>query len=137
MVLDRAIVPAAGFGTRMRPLTNTIPKEMLPVGRRPVIEHVLAELRDAGIRRVLVVIAPGKEIIQRHLSDGTPWGTECEYVVQEEMRGVGHAVLLGADWTQGRPFLVAFGDSMIAHEGRRPTARLSSLHADRCSPATG
>src|SRR5579872_3838049 len=113
---DRALIPAAGFGTRLRPLTSAIPKEMLPLGRKPVLEYVVEEMRGAGLTRLLFVISPGKELIRSYFGDGSRWDVHCEYVLQYEMRGLGDAVLHGESWTEGRPFVVAFGDCIIETE---------------------
>lgn len=140
----RAIVPAAGFGTRLRPLTNALPKEMLPIGRKPVLEYVVEELCQAGISRVLFIISPGKEIIRRYFGDGSAWGLTCEYALQTEMRGLGDAVLQGETWTEGQPFVVAFGDCLIesrveSRESREPLiplARMIETHISNVAGAT-
>ncbi len=137
--VEQAIVPAAGYGTRMRPLTLAIPKEMLPLGRRPVLDYVVAELRDAGIRRILVVVSPGKEIIRTYLGDGTAHGVACEYATQPEMRGLGDAILQGEEWAQSSPFVVAFGDCIIRsarHAGELPLSRMLRTHVSNGADAT-
>src|SRR5512143_4179910 len=111
--IDRALVPAAGYGTRMRPLTRAIPKEMLPIGRKPVLEHVLDELKGAGIQRILFIISPGKDMVQGYFGDGSAWGVRCDYAVQQQMRGLGDALLHGEEWAEGHPVMVAFGDCLI------------------------
>jgi len=108
-----AVLPAAGMGTRLRPLTEHIPKEMLPVGRRPVIGHVLEEVQAAGIRRAVIVIAPGKEILRSYCGDGGAFGVQCSYAVQETMHGVGDAVLCAVAAGAAAPLLVAFADCAI------------------------
>src|SRR5437588_8937489 len=89
--IERAIVPAAGYGTRLRPLTEAIPKEMLPLGRKPVLEYVLEELRGAGITDVLFVVSTGKEMIRKYFGDGERFGVRCTYAIQPEMKGLGDA----------------------------------------------
>jgi UTP--glucose-1-phosphate uridylyltransferase len=131
-LIDRAIVPAAGLGTRLRPITDAIPKEMLPLGRKPVLEHILEELRGAGIRRVLFVIAPGKEMIERYFGNGAAWDVHCDYVIQPEMRGLGDAVLHGEGWADARPFLCAFGDCVIESRSEAsPSRRLADVAGSR------
>jgi UTP--glucose-1-phosphate uridylyltransferase len=134
--IDRAIVPAAGYGTRMRPLTHAIPKEMLPLGRKPALEYVLEELRDAKIQRALLVISPRKQMIRDYFGDGSAWGVRCEYVVQPQMLGLGDAVLRGESWVQERPFVVAFGDCVIEAKGEPPLARLLRAHTAQRADAT-
>src|ERR1051326_9509680 len=66
MAIDLAVVPVAGLGTRLLPATKSQPKEMLPVGRRPVVQYVVEELTEAGIERVLFVTGRGKTSIENH-----------------------------------------------------------------------
>ncbi len=133
---DRAIVPAAGLGTRLRPLTEAIPKEMLPLGRKPVLEHVVEELRSAGVVRILFVIAPGKEMIRAYFGDGGRLGVRCDYAIQGQMKGLGDAVLRGEEWSEGRPLVVAFGDCVIEPAGGEPLSRLVRTHEQEGSGAT-
>src|SRR5579872_3708409 len=135
---DRALIPAAGFGTRLRPLTSAIPKEMLPLGRKPVLEYVVEEMRGAGLTRLLFVISPGKELIRSYFGDGSRWGVHCDYAIQPEMRGLGDAILHGESWTDGLPFVVAFGDCIIesrVESGQPP--RPSSPSPERGTSESG
>ena len=72
MHLKKAVVPVAGLGTRLRPTTISIPKEMLPLGRLPVIHRVVDELTEAGIDRFLMITSQGKEAIENHLRSSFP-----------------------------------------------------------------
>ena len=63
MYVDVAVVPVAGLGTRLLPLTRSIPKELLPLGRKPVLQHVIDELRSAGIRHIVLVTGVGEDSI--------------------------------------------------------------------------
>jgi len=136
--VDTAVIPAAGFGTRLRPLTLAIPKEMLPLGRAPVLQHVLLEARDAGIGRAVLVVSPGKEMIRAFFGDGARLGIRVDYALQPEMRGLGDALLRAEEWVDGRPFAVLFGDCVVTGTNREPSplARLLEVHADQDSEAT-
>ncbi len=143
--IRRAVVPAAGFGTRLRPLTNALPKEMLPVGRKPVLEHVVDELRAAGITDILFVVSPRKEMIRQYFGDGSEFGLHCDYVLQPEMKGLGDAVLRAESWVGSAPFLVAFGDCLITiradgsagtESAVSPLGRMLSTHIILDSSAT-
>ncbi len=116
----RAIVPAAGYGSRLRPLTYAIPKEMLPVGRKTVLDYVMAELFASGIREVLVILSPVKNMIREYFKDGESLGMHIEYAWQEEMRGLGDAILKGEKWVGGDSFVVAFGDCIISSKSSCP-----------------
>ncbi len=128
MTLTDAIVPVAGHGTRLLPLTRAVPKELLPVGRLPVLGHVVDELRANGIRRVLMVTAARKEAIAIHLDGAAEAeGLELSFVLQHEQRGLGDAVLLGAGFAADRPVAVALGDCLLG-DGVARASVLTRLH---------
>jgi dTDP-glucose pyrophosphorylase len=103
-----AIIMAGGFGTRLRPLTDQLPKPMLPVGDRPLLERTIERLRDAGIRRVNVTTHYLAEQITRHFGDGGSMGVEIRYVPEEQPLGTGGGLkLIDAP---AEPFLVINGD---------------------------
>lgn len=129
-----AVIPAAGLGTRFLPATKAVPKEMLPVVDRPMIQYALEEAVRAGIRRVVVVTADGKEAIERHLAPdrwleaaleaagkhdlladvrGTCPVEEVVYVRQEEPLGLGHAVAVTRDAVGADPFAVLLPDEIV------------------------
>lgn len=134
MALDLAVVPVAGLGTRLLPATKSQPKEMLPVGRRPVVQYVVEELRESGINRILFVTGYGKSSIEdffdvnhqlvTHLRTNGKEEQLAElafernqvqyaYTRQREQLGLGHAVLIGEPFVGNQPFVVALGDSII------------------------
>lgn len=112
-----AVIPAAGRGTRLFPLTYSIPKEMLPLGPRPAIQLVVEELVGAGLQDFVIIIGKNKEAIVEHfatLQEVEPAfaGLNIGYAVQHEPRGLGHAVLSTAEQVSGEVF-VALGDAVI------------------------
>jgi len=108
----KAVILAAGEGTRLRPLTKTRPKPMLPVGSKPLLEHVLKAAHGAGIEEFVFVVGYKRERIQSYFGDGDHWGVDIEYVVQETQLGTGHA-LLQAEHAVDDAFLVLNGDRMV------------------------
>lgn len=120
----KAVILAAGEGTRLRPLTQTRPKPMLPVGNKPLLEHVLEAAREAGIDEFVFVVGYKRERIQSYFGDGDHWNVDIEYVVQETQLGTGHA-LLQAEHVVDDTFLVLNGDRIID-----PTA-ISAVCAER------
>jgi len=128
------VVPVAGLGTRLLPATKSQPKEMLPVGRKPVVQYVVEELTRVGLRRVLFVTGPGKTSIENHF-DLNPElvqtlretgkedllvdleferaAVQYFYTRQRQTLGLGHAVLCARPFVGGQPFVVALGDSII------------------------
>lgn len=134
MSVHLAVVPVAGRGTRLLPLTKSQPKEMLPVGRKPVVQYVVEELSRCGINRLLFVTGPGKTAIENHfdidaelIANLRETGKEellaelaferedIEYFYTRQRRqlGLGHAVLCSRPVVGDQPFVVALGDSII------------------------
>src|SRR2546421_12222823 len=132
--IDLAVVPVAGHGTRLLPSTKSQPKEMLPVGRKPVVQYIVEELVQSGVRRVLFVTGPGKTSIENHFDvnaelitflretgkeelleelDFERHSVEYCYTRQRRQLGLGHAVLCARPFVGEQPFVVALGDSII------------------------
>jgi len=139
--LDLAVVPVAGLGTRLLPSTKSQPKEMLPVGRKPVVQYVVEELALSGIRRLLFVTGPGKTSLENHFDvnpeliatlretgkeelleelDFERSGLEYFYTRQRQQLGLGHAVLCARPFVGDQPFVVALGDTIIGLNVQSP-----------------
>ena len=126
--ISRAVIPAAGLGTRLRPLTSITPKEMLPLGRKPTVEYIVEELHAAGINDIIFVVSPLKPRIQEYFGDKTCGGrVRVRYVIQEEQLGLAHAILQAEEAVAGEHFAVALGDSVIV--SRRETSPMARLLA--------
>lgn len=110
--ITKAIIPAAGKGTRLLPLTKAVPKELLPLGTKPVLEHIIDEVAASGITEVLFVISEDKTAIRSHFGDRFG-GVRFDYVFQAEQKGLAHAIRCGKDYVGNQPFAVALGDSII------------------------
>lgn len=130
MIAD-AVVPVAGLGTRLRPLTRALPKELLPVARAPVIEHVVRELADAGIERVVLVTRRGKQAIVDHLDGLEDLSCDVMAVRQAEPRGLGDAIACArAALPDDVPFAVALGDTLVEN-GPQVMRRLIAAADDK------
>jgi len=103
-----AVVMAGGYGTRLRPVTEELPKPMLPIGDRPLLELILHQLRDAGIKRVNLATHYKKDIIANHFGDGQNFGVEIRYV--EEDQPLGTAGALSLLEPSNEPLLIINGD---------------------------
>ncbi len=114
-----AIVPVAGAGTRLRPHTHTYPKVLLTVGDKPIIGHILDELSEAGVKKIVMVIGNMGDKIKAYVSGKYP-RLDVSYVTQEEPRGLGHAIWLTRSAVQG-PALVMLGDTIISADLRKFT----------------
>lgn len=105
--IDTAVLLAAGRGTRMGELTSELPKPMLPIAGKPLLEHILARMREAGITRALLVTGYKAEVIEAHF-ERYPMEIECRR--QDPPNGTGSAALLGESFTGDRDFLLTYGD---------------------------
>lgn len=123
----KALIPAAGHGTRFLPVTRVIPKEMLPVGSKPAIQLIVEEALDAGAEEVVVVVSPEKEIIRRYFEGDASLSPRIKWAYQNEQRGLGHAVLQAAPFfadSEG-PVLVLLGDALVS--GKSPSAAMAEI----------
>jgi UTP-glucose-1-phosphate uridylyltransferase len=152
----KAVLPAAGFGTRFLPATKSIPKEIMPLVDRPIIQYAVEEAVASGIEQIIIVIATGRSAIEDHF-DSSPslerWLEErgdiqmlrtirrisefgtVAFVHQREQLGLGHAVLMAKDLVGEEPFAVLLSDDVMLNPSGAPvTARSSPSSA--CLPPT-
>lgn len=120
-----AVVMAGGYGTRLRPLTDNLPKPMLPVGERPLLERTIEQLRHAGIRRLHLTTHYKAEVIEEYFGDGGNHGVEIRYVKEKEPLGTAGALSLIKDCDE--PFLVINGDILTGIDFRA----LLEFHQDQ------
>ncbi len=132
--INIAVVPVAGLGTRLLPATKSQPKEMLPVGRKPVVQYVVEELTRMKMKRVLFITGPGKSSIENHFDLNEELIQELResgkeelleeleyeraplqyfYTRQRELLGLGHAIQCAEPFVGDHPFVTALGDSII------------------------
>lgn len=147
-MIRKAVVPVAGLGTRMLPLTRSVPKEILPLGRKPAIHHVVDELAAAGIERILFVTSSRKKAIEDYfVSDAPrdpvnekgngPPALDFSFVHQEVPAGNGDAVRLGKAFAGSDPFVVAWGDAVIRSTGEDSVLRrMMATHATEDAACT-
>ena len=141
MKVTKAVIPAAGLGTRVLPATKSVPKEMLPIVDRPAIHYIVEEAVRAGITDILVITSRGKssvedyfdrapELEERLLADHkedlyrqiteVTHMANIQYVRQQEAKGLGHAVLCAKSFVGGDPFAVLYGDDVIISPPDKP-----------------
>ena len=134
MPVKKAVIPAAGLGTRFLPVTKSVPKELLPILDRPMLQYVVEEAVEGGVEEVIIVTAPGKEgiasyfqpspALERRLSESgaddlmekvahVSQLADVYFVIQEEALGLGHAVLTARDAVGDEPFVVILPDDIV------------------------
>ncbi|BDZ67851.1 bifunctional sugar-1-phosphate nucleotidylyltransferase/acetyltransferase [Methanobacterium ferruginis] len=113
----RAVILTAGEGTRMRPLTLTRPKTMLPVGGKPLLEYTVEALKEAGIKNITMIVGYQKEAVKDYFKDGTSLGVNIDYVIQEERLGTAHAIgqIYGTLKEDDDAVIVTNGDIILGH----------------------
>lgn len=141
--IRKAVIPAAGFGTRFLPETKAMPKEMLPIVDKPTIQYIVEEVRASGIEQILIISGHAKRAIEDHF-DSSPEleqhlyesgkmdllkeirqvaSIKIHYTRQQYMRGLGDAILCAKDFVDGEPFGVILGDDVVYNGDGEPALR--------------
>lgn len=123
MILDTAVIPCGGLGTRLHPITRWLPKEMLPVGLKPVLYWTLDEAADAGLLRAIIITNPHKPMLEA-VARNYQGPLELEFVPQDHPRGLGDAFLRARDQLGGSSFVALLPDNLF--QGTNPTVALIS-----------
>jgi UTP--glucose-1-phosphate uridylyltransferase len=119
MMLDTAVIPCGGLGTRLQPITRWLPKEVLPIGLKPVLYWTLDEAADAGLLRAIIITNPHKPVLEA-VARNYQGPLELEFVPQDHPRGLGDAFLRARDLLAGSPFLALLPDNLF--QGPNPSA---------------
>lgn len=151
-MIRKAVIPAAGLGTRFLPATKSQPKEMLPVGEKPAIQHVVEEAVAAGITDILIIVSTGKRAIEEHFDRSLELEAHLRrrkdveglrairrisemanihYVRQKQSKGLGHAVLCAKDHVGDAPFAVLLADTLVTADAGPAIGLLAAAH-ERC-----
>lgn len=112
----KAVILAAGKGTRMRELTTDVPKPMLKVLGKPILEHIISGIMEAGIREFCIITGYKAETIETYFGDGSKFGARIQYVRQHVQDGTGKAPELARDFVGGDTFLLTYGDILVKPE---------------------
>jgi len=112
-MIDRAVLLAAGRGTRMRDLTSALPKPMIEVRRKPILLHIVDGLRKAGVREFLIVVGYRADVVRNYFGDGAKFGVVINYANQVVQDGTGRVVELARNFTGELPFVLSYGDILV------------------------
>jgi glucose-1-phosphate thymidylyltransferase len=112
----KGLLLSGGSGTRLRPLTHSGPKQLIPVANKPVLIYALEDLRKAGITEVGVILGlNGREQVMERIGDGSAYGVNVSYIDQGAPLGIAHAVACAEDFLADDPFIVYLGDNILRH----------------------
>ena len=131
----KAVILAAGKGTRMKHITRDIPKPMVEIDGAPMLEHIIRLITSAGVTDFGVVVGYHREVVTDHFGDGSDFGVSISYILQEEQNGTGAALQLARDFVDGEPFFFSFGDVLTTRENYR--AMRDFAESSRCDALLG
>jgi dTDP-glucose pyrophosphorylase len=112
--IDKAVLLAAGRGTRMREMTAELPKPMLEVRGKPVLQHIVEGLRDAGVGNVLIIVGYRADAVQNFFGDGSRYKIGIQYATQIVQDGTGRVIELARNFVGLAPFVLGYGDILVA-----------------------
>ena len=127
----KGLLLAGGHGTRLRPLTFTGNKHLLPIANKPMILYGLGHLINAGITEIAVILGPIKEGVVELLGDGSKFGAKITYIEQPEPRGLAHAVMVSEQFMKGEPFVMYLGDNLLK-QGAKPLVEIFERKGADC-----
>ncbi|MCQ2748186.1 MAG: UTP--glucose-1-phosphate uridylyltransferase [Mycoplasmoidaceae bacterium] len=153
--IAKAVIPAAGFGTRLLPATKAIPKEMLPIINIPTLQYIVEEAANSGIKDLLIIISKGKEEIKKHFSVNQKLEKQLlakkklellksvrasnkilniKYVYQDKQLGLGHAIGCAKNFAKGQPIAVLLGDDVVVAKGKTALSQcINTYNKTKCS----
>src|SRR5205809_679842 len=122
--IDKAVILAAGRGKRMRELTAEVPKPMIAVRGKPVLQHIIEGLRDGGIHGCLVVVGYHADAVRNFFGDGSRYNIAIQYVTQTVQDGTGRVVDLSRNFSGDSPFILGYGDILVDPANYKPLVDL-------------
>lgn len=128
----KAVVLAAGYGTRLRPYTHYGPKHMLPIANKPVLQYVIEQIKKAGIHEVAIIVGHEKDAIMKYFGSGFDHEVSIKYIDQEQRLGLAHAISLAGDFLGEGPFVMILGDNLF----KEPLRDILALHTKSKNDAT-
>lgn len=149
MKVRKAVILAAGLGTRMLPATKSVPKELFPIVDKPALQYIVEELVDSGITDIMIVLSRGKDLIEEHFdrspelearltkgnktklleeSIGIAKMANIVYARQQEINGTGGALQVARSFVEGEPFVVLYGDDVIINKENPVTKQLINAY---------
>jgi len=128
-LVRKAVLLAAGRGTRMRDLTNELPKPMIEVRGKPILHHIIEGLHQAGISEVLIIVGYRADTVRAYFRDGAPFGVAITYTTQVVQDGTGRVVELAKEFAGKDPFVLSYGDILIEPRNYRRLVALGDAEA--------
>ena len=109
----KGLILSGGAGTRLRPITHTSAKQLVPVANKPILFYGIEDMADAGIKEIGIIVGGTRDEITQAVGDGSRWGVEVTYIPQDEPLGLAHCVLIASDFLGDDDFVMYLGDNML------------------------
>lgn len=126
----KALITSGGRGTRLRPITHTQNKHLIPIANKPILHYAIEAVIEAGIKEIAIVINADNTDVPEAIGDGSRWGVNIQYIPQEAPLGLAHVVKISQDFIGEEPFIFYLGDNMVVGGVKRFVERFES---DRCN----
>ncbi len=126
----KALIASGGRGTRLRPLTHTSNKHLIPIANKPILHYSIEAMRDAGIREIGIVINAGTREVPEAIGDGKAFGVRITYIPQEKPSGLANVVQIAESFIAGEPFIFYLGDNMVVGGVRRFIEEFERQHCN-------
>lgn len=110
----KGLILSGGHGTRLRPLTYSQQKQLIPVANKPILFYAIEDLIEAGIREIGIIVGPNRDQVQKTVAC-RDWDARIEFIYQDEPRGLAHAVLISEDFIADQPFVMYLGDNLLCN----------------------
>lgn len=131
--MHKALIAAGGRATRLRPITHTWNKHLIPIANKPMIFHAIEKVVDAGVREVILNVNPGETELQKFVGDGSRWGIKIQYVEQQGgPLGLAHIVKNAEPYLGGEPFIFYLGDNLVLGSLQPLVAKFEREGLDAC-----
>jgi glucose-1-phosphate thymidylyltransferase len=133
----KGLILSGGAGTRLRPITHTSAKQLVPIANKPILFYGIEDMVEAGIKQVGIIVGQTGPEVMEAVGDGSRWGIEVTYIPQDEPLGLAHCVLIARDFLGDDDFVMYLGDNMLQQGLSGFTSRFESSRAAASSPRLG